>query len=143
MNKGGEIVVIEDDVDDQQMLNDVFTSLGVPNKIIFFPDGTEVLNYLVQPNVFPFLILSDINLPVLNGFELRDRIFQNEEISRKCIPYVFFTTAADEKSVVTAYALSAQGYFKKPHGYKELETTIKCIIDYWNQCFAPNKFKHH
>ena len=141
MNKGGEIVIIEDDPDDQQMLDDVFKSLRIPNKVTFFPDGAQVLDYLLQPDVFPFLILSDINLPVLNGFELRDRIFQNEEISKKCIPYVFFTTAADENSVVTAYALSAQGYFKKPHGYKELETTMKSIIEYWNLCYSPNRFR--
>jgi CheY-like chemotaxis protein len=143
MKKGGEIIIIEDDPDDQQMLGEVFKSLEFPNKITFFPDGARVLDYLLQPDVFPFLILSDINLPILNGFELRDRIFQNEEISRKCIPYLFFTTAADEKSVVTAYAHSAQGYFKKPHGYKELETTIKTIIEYWNQCYSPNRFRQH
>src|SRR5687768_5046913 len=108
MNKGGEIVIIEDDVDDQQMLSDVFKSLQIPNKVTFFPDGAEVLDYLSNPHVHPFLILSDINLPLLNGLELRDRVFQNEQISRKCIPYVFFTTVADEKAVTTAYALSAQ-----------------------------------
>lgn len=141
MNKGGEIVVIEDDPDDQDMIADVFKSMEISNKITFFADGKQVLTYLLKPDVFPFLILSDINLPVLNGFELRDRIFQNDEISRKCIPYIFFTTAADEKSVTTAYALSAQGYFKKPHGYDELRTTIKTIIQYWQQCYSPNKFR--
>jgi CheY-like chemotaxis protein len=141
MDKGGEIVIIEDDPDDQALLTEVFASLGVPNKIIFFPDGSKVLEYLQRPDVIPFLILSDINLPILTGFELRNRVFENEEISRKCIPYIFFTTAADEKSVVTAYALSAQGYFKKPHGYSELLTIIKSILEYWSQCYAPNRFK--
>ena len=142
MNKDGEIVIIEDDPDDQEMLADVFKFLDIPNKIIFFPDGSEVLDYLQKPDVIPFLILSDINLPVLNGFELRNRVFENEEISKKCIPYTFFTTAADEKSVTTAYALSAQGYFKKPHGYAELRTIMKSIIEYWNMCYSPNKFRH-
>ena len=125
MDKSGEIVIIEDDLDDQELLAEVFESLRIPNKVVFFPNGTRVLEYLQKPDVIPFIILSDINLPVLSGFELRNRVFENEEISRKCIPYIFFTTAADEKSVVTAYALSAQGYFKKPHGYSELRTIIK------------------
>jgi CheY-like chemotaxis protein len=141
MDKNGEIVIIEDDQDDQELLADVFKSLEIPNKIIFFPDGTKVLEYLQRPEVIPFLILSDINLPVLNGFELRNRIFQNEEICKKCIPYVFFTTAADERSVTTAYTLSAQGYFKKPYGFNELQTTIKSIIDYWKLCYTPNRFR--
>lgn len=143
MNKGGEIVIIEDDPDDQELLAEVLKSLKIPNEIIFFPDGREVLDYLLKPDVIPFLILSDINLPVLNGLELRNRVFENEQISRKCIPYIFFTTVADEKSVTTAYSLSAQGYFKKPHGYAELRTTIKSIIEYWNMCYSPNKFRDH
>lgn len=142
MNKNGEIVIIEDDPDDQALLAEVLTSLKIPNKIIFFPDGREVLDFLLKPDVVPFLILSDINLPVLNGLELRNRVFENEQISRKCIPYIFFTTVADEKSVVTAYALSAQGYFKKPNGYDELRTTMKSIIEYWSMCYSPNKFRH-
>lgn len=141
MDKDGEIVIIEDDPDDQDMLTEVLNDLKIPNKIIFFPDGREVLEYLQKPDVIPFLILSDINLPVLDGFKLRNRVFENEAISRKCIPYVFFTTAADEKSVTTAYALSAQGYFKKPHGYPELRTMMKSIIEYWNMCYSPNKFR--
>jgi hypothetical protein len=43
MNKGGEIVIIEDDPDDQELLADVLNSLNIPNKIIFFPDGTQLL----------------------------------------------------------------------------------------------------
>lgn len=141
MNKDGEIIIIEDDSDDQEMIAEVFKTLAVPNKIMFFPDGTEVVEYLLRPEVVPFLILSDINLPTLNGFELRNRVFENEQISKKCIPYVFFTTAADEKAVTTAYALSAQGYFKKPNSYPELESIIKSIFDYWSKCYSPNKFQ--
>lgn len=89
MNKEGEIVIIEDDSDDQDMLTEVLKDLNIPNKIIFFPDGKEVLDYLLKPEVIPFLILSDINLPILNGFELRNRVFENEEISKKCIPLCF------------------------------------------------------
>ena len=141
MNKDGEIVIIEDDPDDCDLLKDVFATLGIANKIVFFPNGAEVLDYLQKPEVFPFLILSDINLPVLNGFDIRNRVFENEEISKKCIPYIFFTTAADEKSVVTAYSLSAQGYFRKPHGYSEALATINSIIEYWSKCYSPNTFK--
>ncbi|HUQ66722.1 MAG TPA: response regulator [Flavitalea sp.] len=142
MNKEGEIVIIEDDPDDQEMLVEVFKQLDIPNQIIFFPDGTEVLEYLQKPEVIPFLILSDINLPVLDGFELRNRVFENEQISRKCIPYVFFTTSAEEKSVTTAYALSAQGYFKKPDHFSDLTAIMKSIVEYWKLCYSPNKFRH-
>jgi CheY-like chemotaxis protein len=90
--------------------------------------------------VHPFLILSDINMPKINGFELRNKIFTNEQLQTKCIPYLFFTTAADKKSVVDAYSLSVQGFFKKPHSIEGLEHTIKKIIEYWQECIAPGQF---
>lgn len=68
MNKSGEIIVIEDDLDDQEMFAEIFSKLQVANKILFFSNGEDALTYLQQPHIEPFLILSDINLPKLNGF---------------------------------------------------------------------------
>lgn len=42
MDKSGEIVIIEDDQDDQELLAEVFESLRIPNKVVFFPNGTRV-----------------------------------------------------------------------------------------------------
>ena len=71
MNKEGPIIIIEDDADDRFLLEEVFTSLDYLNKRIYFVDGQEALDYLLQMDSAPFLILSDINMPRLDGFELR------------------------------------------------------------------------
>jgi CheY-like chemotaxis protein len=136
----GPIIVIEDDIDDQEMLGDVFKKLNYPNEILFFTDGEKALEYITHAHVKPFLILSDINMPKINGFELRKRIHTNEELTIKCIPYLFFTTAADNKAVLEAYSLSVQGFFIKPDSISELESTMKKIIEYWQQCYAPTQF---
>src|SRR6478609_1003916 len=141
MNKSGPIIVIEDDPDDQEVLNEIFKRLGYSNKIIYFLDGNEALTYLNKTDVQPFLILSDINMPKISGFELRNKVFTNEQLQTKCIPYLFFTTAATKKSVIDAYALSVQGFFKKPHSMEELEHTIKKIVEYWQECIAPSQFE--
>lgn len=140
MNKNGEIIVIEDDIDDQEMFAEIFNSLKICNKIIFFGNGEEALRFLEQPNIEPFLILSDVNLPKLNGFELRERIFTNKELSKKCIPYIFFTTSASKDAVTNAYAISAQGFFIKPSSFKELEEDVISIITYWKKCYSPSDF---
>ena len=67
MNKTGPIIVIEDDSDDQELLVMVFKELGFKNEIIFFEDGEAALDYLIKSDVEPFIILSDINMPKLNG----------------------------------------------------------------------------
>ena len=140
MNKTGPIIVIEDDVDDQEILVEIFEKLGYKNKIIYFGDGNEALDYLNKTDVHPFLILSDINMPKINGFELRNKIFTNLQLQTKCIPYLFFTTAANKTSVIEAYSMSVQGFFKKPSSMEDLESTIKKIIEYWQECIAPSQF---
>lgn len=140
MNKGGPVVVIEDDSDDQEMMLEVFKKLDYKNEIIFFKNGNDALDYLNQTDTNPFLILSDINMPKINGLELRQKIHTNEQLQLKCIPYLFFTTSANKKSVIDAYAMSVQGFFVKPNSYTQLETTIKKIMDYWTECIAPSEF---
>jgi CheY-like chemotaxis protein len=141
MNKTGPIIVIEDDKDDQDILVEIFKKLGYENKIVYFLDGNEALEYLNNSDVQPFLILSDINMPKINGFELRNKIFTNEQLQNKCIPYLFFTTGANKKAVVDAYALSVQGFFIKPSSRVGLENTIKKIVEYWQECIAPSQFE--
>jgi len=140
VNKSGPIIVIEDDADDQAILVEIFGELGYENKIIYFHDGNDALEYLNRTEVQPFLILSDINMPKINGFELRSKIFTNEQLQTKCIPYLFFTTAGTKKAVLDAYAMSVQGFFIKPSSIEKLKGTIKKIVEYWQECIAPSYY---
>ncbi len=141
MTKSGPIIVIEDDLDDQDILTEIFNKLNYKNEIIFFTDGNAALEYLDREETSPFLILSDINMPKINGFELRNKIHVNEKLQLKCIPYLFFTTGANKKTVIDAYALSVQGFFKKPHSIAALKETIRKIVEYWQECIAPSEFE--
>jgi len=138
MNKSGPIVVIEDDADDQEVLAEIFKNLDYKNPVIYFSDSEEALTYLVDTKIKPFLILSDINMPKLSGFELRQKVHTNEDLNLKCIPYLFFTTTSSQQAVVDAYSQSVQGFFVKPNSIEHLERTIKRIIEYWQECEAPN-----
>jgi CheY-like chemotaxis protein len=140
MNKNGPIVVIEDDEDDQEILAEVFKTLNYKNEIVFFKDGNEALDFLNKTEIAPFLILSDINMPKIGGFELRAKIHTNELLHLKCIPYLFFTTSSSKKAVVDAYSMSVQGFFVKPNSYEKLENTMRKIMEYWKECIAPNEY---
>ncbi|KUJ60733.1 histidine kinase [Flavobacteriaceae bacterium CRH] len=141
MNKGGPIIIIEDDLDDQDILSEVFKELDYKNKIIFFDDGEKALTYLTTSEVEPFIIFSDINMPKLSGIELREKIHQNEDLRLKSIPYLFFSTSAEQKHVIDAYSKSIQGFFVKPSSYTEIRETIKTIVSYWEACVSPNYVK--
>ena len=140
MNKNGPVIVIEDDPDDQAILAEVFTRLGYPNEVIFFSEGQKALDFLLKGNTVPFLILSDINMPKLDGFALRTKLKSDAELQVKCIPYLFFTTALNQKAVIDAYSLSVQGFFLKPGTIDEIQNTIDVIMQYWKKCAAPNNF---
>jgi CheY-like chemotaxis protein len=141
MNKTGPIIIIEDDIDDQEIISDIFKELDFVNEIIFYGDGEAALTYLVSSDLEPFIILSDINMPKLNGIELREKVHTNEDLRIKCIPYLFFTTSAEQKFVVDAYSKSVQGFFVKPPSVENLKRTLKIIVEYWQECESPNYIK--
>jgi CheY-like chemotaxis protein len=140
MPKSGPIIVIEDDDDDQYFIQEAFTSLNYPNKVIYFTDGYKALEYIEGTNVKPFLILSDINMPKISGFDLKRKIHNNEQLNLRCIPYLFFTTGVDRKAVYDAYSMSAQGFFIKPTSVGQLQETLRKMVEYWQECYSPSQY---
>jgi CheY-like chemotaxis protein len=140
MNKKGPIIIIEDDIDDQDMIEEIFSTLDYSNKIIFFSDGEAALAHLNHSEELPFLILSDINMPKLDGFKLKQKIHTDAELQIKCIPYLFFTTSASKKAVIDAYSMSVQGFFIKENKMDELRNTLRIIVEYWQKCYSPNQY---
>lgn len=134
----GPIVSVEDDADDQYLIRQVIQELGIPNQLIFFSNGQDALNYLEITVEKPFLILCDINMPIMNGIELRQRINASEYLKRKAIPFVFFTTAANKALVQIAYDATVQGFYQKSANYTGFHQQIKLIVEYWQSCLHPN-----
>lgn len=141
MNKTGPVIIIEDDEDDRFILTEVFKKLNYPNKIIFFTDGEKALEFLTHVDTIPFLVLSDINMPKLDGFALRNKLKLDSNLALKCIPYLLFSTALNQQMVIDAYSASVQGFFVKGRSVEELEKTITVIMEYWLKCAAPNNFQ--
>jgi CheY-like chemotaxis protein len=142
MNKTGPIIIIEDDLDDQDILTEIFKELAYSNEVIFFGDSLKALAYLTNTEIEPFLVLSDINMPKLNGIELREKVHNNEDLRMKSIPYLFFSTSAEQKHVIDAYSRSIQGFFIKPSNYEKLKSTIRKIVEYWQECESPTYIKN-
>ncbi|RRB18384.1 response regulator [Larkinella knui] len=138
MSLKGPIISIEDDEDDQFLLAQVIKQLGVTNEIRFFSNGQLALHYLEDTKEQPFLILCDINMPIMNGLELRRRINRSEYLRQKSIPFVHLTTAASPEIIREAYEESVQGFFQKASDYAGFQQQIKHLIEYWQNCLHPN-----
>jgi len=138
MGKRNQIIVVEDDLDDQQILAQVFEELQVKNKIIFFDDASLAYNYLMSTTEKPFLIICDINLPKMNGIELKQKIDKTDLLRRKAIPFIYLTTAESQAIIDNAYSsTNLQGYFKKEASLEEIKSRMKCILEYWYTASHP------
>ncbi len=140
MKPNQPILIIEDDIDDQELLKQVFDELNVKNPLLFFDRATKLLEYLLHTKETIFLILCDVNIPGTSGIELRRMIDADEYLRMKSIPFTFYTTTAVQSEVNKAYQMMVQGYFEKPHDYEKIKALMKKIIDYWTVCIHPNNW---
>lgn len=140
MNKKGPVLIIDDDEDDRQLLGEVFKKLGCENEIRYFPDGRKALDYLESTDEVPFLILSDINMPIMGGLQLKASIDASEMLKQRNIPFIFFTTSTTNKAITEAFEHTDQGFFIKPTSFAALELSVKRILDYWAYCLSPSHY---
>ena len=131
MNKRGEIILVEDDSDDADFFKQAYRELGIQNKLTIFSNGKMAYDYFNNTDKNLFIIICDINMPVMSGIELRDKMQQVGEWRLRAIPFLFLTTGIAEDHLINAYANSIQGFFLKPDSYAELKIKLKNIIDYW------------
>ena len=148
MNLNGDIIIIEDDVEDRDILLEVFQEVlaaySYSNRIVMIDQSTRVMEYLKSTDASPFLIVSDINMPMLDGFALREMIFQDKDLNDKCIPYIFLTTSGDNLDFMKrAYGMSIQGYFTKPNDYKDYFLLISDIVRYWKVAKIANRIGYY
>ncbi len=137
MNKNGEIILIDDDPDDLEMFQLAYQELNIPNKLAVFQDAQKAYNYFNNTDKELFLIISDINMPIMSGIELRDKMQQLGEVRLRSIPFLFLTTGTAANNIIYAYSHSVQGFFFKPNIYDQLKNVIKHIFDYWASCSEP------
>lgn len=140
MHCDGPIIVIDDDTDDHFIIEEIVKKLELKNLLRFYRSGKEALAYLRSTPEKPFIILCDINMPQINGLELRRTINEDEILRKKSIPFIFFSTAASSAQITEAYDLTVQGFFVKASGFDQSADDLKCILTYWKKCLHPNNF---
>jgi len=132
-------VLLEDDPEDHDLFLAALNELGVHNPLIWFKTCEEAYRYLLTTEDQPFIIFSDINLPVQSGLDFKLSVDQDEKLRRKSIPFVFLSTNASQEEVNEAYTrMTVQGFFKKPSDYTRLKEELAVILAYWKQCRHPN-----
>lgn len=130
----GPIIIIEDDAEDREIYTEVLQSIGVTAELRFFENAESFLHYLGETDEQPFLVLSDINMPGMSGFDLKRILAEDAYLQSKGIPFIFLSTNSSKAAVRHAHALGVQGYFEKPHTMPEIRDLFRKIFDYWHLC---------
>jgi CheY-like chemotaxis protein len=139
MNFNGPIILIDDDPDDNEIFCEALKEVGCSNEILCFPDGIAALAYFDSVHPEPFLIVSDINIPTMGGFEFKEELRKIKCDKLIGVPLIFMSTLADQRKVIQAYAESVQGIFTKPSSYEEIKDMFSTMITYWKKCVQPEK----
>ncbi|GEO11866.1 response regulator [Segetibacter aerophilus] len=134
MDKNGEIIFIEDDLDDRQLFEEAYRELAIPNPLVVFKNGLTAYEYFNNTKKTLFLIISDINMPIMTGIELRDKMQQVGEMRLRTIPFLFLTTGTSPNNILYSYSHSVQGFFQKPTSYFDLKLLLQNIYTYWVSC---------
>ncbi|MCC7449122.1 MAG: response regulator [Anaerolineae bacterium] len=131
MTKIVDILLIEDDPGHARLVEKNLRRSGIMNKIIALPDGQTAIDYLFSEGEYaneklptvPMLVLLDLNLPVLDGYQVLQRIKGDERT--KYIPVVILTTTDDQREVARCYELGCNIYITKPVEYDQFSEAIR------------------
>ncbi|MDQ1089673.1 CheY-like chemotaxis protein [Siphonobacter sp. SORGH_AS 1065] len=127
MSNSPLLLVVEDDEDDREFLQSVVEKSDHPCELIFAHDGQHALEIL--RDLSPQMIITDINMPRMNGLELLERLRSMQQWLH--IPVLFLTTSQGEETVKEAYLQGANSYITKPSTQDGLVLIWDQIYRYW------------
>ncbi|MBJ2124496.1 response regulator [Flavobacterium sp. IB48] len=125
------IVIAEDDMDDADVITETFTNNPNFSKVSLVANGEELLNYLKNDqNENPDVILTDINMPIIDGIEALQEILSNDEL--KNIPCFVYSTSINPSYKEKCDDMGVKAYLIKPYSFEafaEIPKTILSIIE--------------
>lgn len=128
------VLLVEDSNIQVQILEFAIQDLPIIRLLHVCRDGEEGIAYLTRQGEFsdatlPDVILCDINMPKMDGFELLNLVKADETLHN--IPFVMLTTSETEKDIARAYQDGANSYISKPIDIHGLEKILYHFAHYW------------
>lgn len=124
------ILMAEDDPGHATLVQRNLRRAGVVNEVVWAKDGQEALDYVHKEGVYAgkeraesLVILLDINMPRVDGFEVLRKLKADEKTKR--IPVMMLTTTDDPREVERCYALGCSVYVTKPVEYEQFREAVR------------------
>lgn len=137
MTKERVILLVEDNADDEALTLRALKKNNITNKIVVARDGVEALDYLFgsgmhvgrDTSVQPALVLLDLMLPKVDGFEVLKRLRADERT--KLLSVVILTSSKEQQDIVNGYGLGANSYVRKPVDFQAFVDAVLQLGLYW------------
>jgi two-component system response regulator len=131
------ILLVEDNPDDALLTRRVLKKNNICNDVMLIRDGAEALDYLFGTGSYegrdlarmPQVILLDLSLPKIDGFEVLRRIKSEERTKR--VPTVILTSSEDQRACVESLGYGANSCVRKPLEIEQFRTVVRQLGMYW------------
>jgi CheY-like chemotaxis protein len=130
------ILLVEDDPKDIELTLGSLEEYNLANEVLVVRDGVEALDYLYRRGQFadypsgnPAVILLDLKLPKVDGFEVLKTIRSDEKL--KLIPVTILTSSREDNDLIQSYKLGVNAYIVKPVDFHQFTEAIKELGIFW------------
>jgi CheY-like chemotaxis protein len=125
-----KVLHVDDDAVDAMNLQRVFKKLNVKHEVKHVNNGKEALTLMRdEPRYLPNVILLDLNMPILGGFEFLEALRMDADLQHVS---VFVLSSSDHSAdIENAYGLHVAGYFLKPLSPAKYNLVIKRLVEIW------------
>ena len=138
------ILLAEDDPGHAVLIEKNLRRAGIANELVVMDNGQKAVDFLFKQDGYsgdghpePRIVLLDLNLPVLDGYEVL-KIIKND-CRTKRIPVIVLTTTDNPHEVSRCYELGCNMYITKPVEYEQFSSTIQMLGAFLSSVKVPGK----
>jgi len=128
--------MVEDDPRDVELSLNALEDYHLANEVVVVRDGEQALDYLACRNAYatrssgnPAVILLDLKLPKLDGFEVLRAL--RADTRTKLLPVVILTSSKEQQDIANGYNLGANSYVRKPVDFQQFVEAVRQLGLYW------------
>ncbi|HTB13322.1 MAG TPA: response regulator [Bryobacteraceae bacterium] len=133
-----KIVIVEDNPADAKTLRVALTRRDPEIETVVLENGAQALEYFANDET-PELVLLDLNLPLVSGFEVLEFLKSDPHLKR--LPVVILSGSSNQQEIERCYAAGANSYICKPTGINQVFTMASDLVSYWfEQAKLPKRF---
>ena len=131
MRQSTYILLVEDDPDHADLAVRALEKSGAAGRVVVARDGEEALGHLFGGELaeIPAVVLLDLKLPRMSGFEVLRRIRENE--TTRFLPVVVLSSSDEDGDLARSYELGVSSYILKPVSFTDFVEVTRQVGTYW------------